>query len=345
MTDGNFAGVSRRDLLKTAGVVLGASAAIAMDNSPMSRAASAGTLPPQGGKVKILLDTDIGSDIDDAIALTYLLSQPRCDLLGITTVTGKPIVRAMIADAICRNADRTIPIYPGLENPLIIPQRQTDVPQAVALKKWPHRTEFPANQAIEFMRRTIRANPHEIVLLGIGALTNVAALFTMDPEIPPLLKGLVIMGGNFTPIRLSPAVPIPVEWNIGNDPHAADIVFNAKVPIQHSIGLDVTSRVTMPEAEAQKLFDNSWWHPVLDFGAAWFQSPATNLYFHDPMAATTIFNHNICRFESGAVDVELVSQRLRGFTFWNPAKSDPRQWVAMRVNQRAFFDELFAYKH
>ena len=58
-------------------------------------------------KFLCLLDTDIGSDIDDAVALAYLLRQPKCDLLGITTVTGEPEKRASIADAVCRLSDRT----------------------------------------------------------------------------------------------------------------------------------------------------------------------------------------------------------------------------------------------
>ena len=64
-------------------------------------------------KIKILLDTDIGSDIDDSVCLAYLLSQPKCDLLGITTVTGDTVKRAMLASVLCRLAGREIPIFPG----------------------------------------------------------------------------------------------------------------------------------------------------------------------------------------------------------------------------------------
>ena len=71
--------------------------------------------------IPVLLDTDIGSDIDDAVALAYLLKQPRCDLLGVTTVTGEPTKRAMLADAICQAAGRTdIPIHVGTEAPLLV---------------------------------------------------------------------------------------------------------------------------------------------------------------------------------------------------------------------------------
>lgn len=55
---------------------------------------------------KILLDTDIGSDIDDAVCLAYLLQQPACELVGITTVTGEPVTRAMLASCLCRAAGK-----------------------------------------------------------------------------------------------------------------------------------------------------------------------------------------------------------------------------------------------
>lgn len=92
---------------------------------------------------KVLLDTDIGSDIDDAVCLAYLLAQPKCDLLGITTVTGEPVERAKLASALCHAAGKDIPIYPGVGEPLLIPQKQGRSPQTAALGRWKHDTEFP----------------------------------------------------------------------------------------------------------------------------------------------------------------------------------------------------------
>ena len=114
---------------------------------------------------KILFDTDIGSDIDDAVCLAYLLKQPKCELLGITTVSGEPVKRAMLASALCKVAKKDIPIYPGIENPMFIEQKQPYSPQSVALKNWVHETAFPKGEAIEFMRHTIRKNPGEVTLL------------------------------------------------------------------------------------------------------------------------------------------------------------------------------------
>ena len=117
---------------------------------------------------KVLLDTDIGSDIDDAVALAYLLANRECELLGITTVTGQPEKRAQLADALCRAAGRSIPIFPGSEYPLLVAQRQVEAQQAPALEKWPHATDFPHGRAVQFLQETIRAHPGEIVRLPSG---------------------------------------------------------------------------------------------------------------------------------------------------------------------------------
>jgi len=90
-----------------------------------------------GNNKKIILDTDIGGDIDDAACLAYLLKHPNCDLIGITTVCGYPVERAMIADAICKVAGKTIPIFPGLDPRT--PNGWYPAPEgAVKLKNWEH---------------------------------------------------------------------------------------------------------------------------------------------------------------------------------------------------------------
>lgn len=289
--------------------------------------------------MKVILDTDIGSDIDDAVCLAYLLAQPRCELLGITTVTGEPEKRAAMADAQCRVAGKDIPIYPGAPMPLLVEQRQPDCPQASALARWPHRSDFPQGEAVEFMRRTIRAHPGEVTLLTIAPLTNIALLFRADPEIPRLLKGLVMMCGVFSNRR--PGVG-PLEWNAMLDPHATAIVYNAPVAIHRSIGLDVTTQVTMPAPEVRARFSPPLLRPVLDFAEVWFTHRPV-ITFHDPLAATTLFNDSICQFERGQVEVELASRRFGGHTHWTPARdsSAPHE-AALAVDPAAFFEEYFS---
>jgi inosine-uridine nucleoside N-ribohydrolase len=256
--------------------------------------------------IKLLLDTDIGSDIDDAVCLAYLLAQPECDLLGITTVTGEGAKRAAMASALCRVAGKDVPIYVGAETPLLVAQQQPHAPQAAALVHWPHTVDLPRGEAIEFMRRTIRSNPGEVVLLTIGPLTNVGLLFSVDPAIPALLKGLVMMCGVFTEGCPDKAA----EWNARLDPHAAAIVYRAPVAEHRSIGLDVTLQVRMSAVEVRARFEAPLLRPVLDFAEVWF-ADAESLVFHDPLAAVTIFDDAVCTFAHGTVTVDLAAEPAR----------------------------------
>jgi inosine-uridine nucleoside N-ribohydrolase len=287
--------------------------------------------------IKVLFDTDIGSDIDDAVCLAYLLAKPDCELLGITTVTGEPTERAKLASALCRVAGKDVPVYPGVERPFVISQHQPRAPQATALGAWKHDKTFPEGQAIRFMRDVVHQNPGEVVLLTVGPLTNLGLLFATYPEVPSMLKALVMMCGVFTN-RLAGVGPL--EWNARGDPHATDIAYRREVGVHRSIGLDVTCQVRMDAENVRKRFSAPLLRPVLDFAEVWFKH-AKQITFHDPLAATTVFNDRICKFERGAVEVEMSSSRLLGMTHWT---TDPtgRHEVALQVNPEAFFEEYFS---
>jgi purine nucleosidase len=288
-------------------------------------------------QMKIILDTDIGSDIDDAVCLAYLLAQPQCELLGITTVTGEAVKRAQLASVLCKVAGKDIPIFPGSEEPLIRPEQiQKYATQAIALSKWPFQQDFPKGQAIEFLRQTIRVNPGEVTLLTIGPLTNIGLLFKTDPEIAHLLKSIVLMCGKFG--NQLPGLG-PLEWNAMGDPHATEIVYNAPVPIHRSVGLDVTCQVTMPKEEVQRRFNCELLRPVLDFAEVWFKE-VSGITFHDPLAAVSIFDNQILEFSRGKVDIELTSERLWGYTFFTP-QLDGVHEVAFKVATERFFSAYF----
>ena len=288
--------------------------------------------------VKVILDTDIGSDIDDAVCLAYLLSNPECRLMGVTTVSGQADKRAMLASALCNVAGKDVPIYPGAEEPLIGRQKQPVAQQARVLGNWKHETKFPRGEAIEFMRRTIRENPGEVVLLAIGPLTNAALLFKTDQEIPKLLKGLVLMCGVFT--NRLPGVG-PLEWNAICDPYAAAIVYAGQTDVHRSIGLDVTRQVTLDSDEVRSKFKAPFLEPVLDFASVWFER-TSRITFHDPLAAATIFDSRICAFKKGNVEVELASDRLRGLTHWEADPEKGRHEVALEVDRDRFFEHYLS---
>lgn len=289
---------------------------------------------------KVLLDTDIGSDIDDAVCLAYLLAQSECELVGITTVSGQARERAKLASALCRVAGQQVPIFAGADEPLLVPQGQPEAPQAAALGSWAHDVDFPAEPAVDFMRSTIRSNPGEVVLLTIGPLTNVALLFTIDPGLPSLLRGMVSMAGSFWA-----GVRDGCEWNVLCDPHAAAMVYRARPPYHRSVGLDVTTQVTMTPGEVRERFQTGLLRPVLDFAEVWF-SQREVITFHDPLAAVTMFDETACEFGNGVatVDIEdLGSSHHLGRIHWVAEEGpDVPHSVATAVDPPAFFDHFFA---
>ncbi len=287
---------------------------------------------------KVLFDTDIGTDIDDAVCLAYLLAQPACELLGITTVSGEANRRARLASALCVAAGKEVPIYPGAEEPLLIAQRQPKAQQADALDAWPHRSEFPVGGAIEFLRKTVRAHPGEITLLAVGPLTNVGLLFRTDPEIPRLLKSLVLMCGQF--FGRAPGRG-PVEWNASCDPHAAAIVYRSAVACHRSHGLDVTQQVRMSAKEVRTRFQTPLLRPVAAFAEVFFER-RDEITFHDPLAATTIFDDDICTFATGNVQIELADAQFAGRTHWEAGDPAGRHQVADTVDPARFFAQYFS---
>ena len=118
---------------------------------------------------RIILDTDIGCDMDDMQALAYLLARDDAELLGITTVTGEPGVRARLADMMCRLAGKDIPVHSGAGEPLKGQFRQQSVieKERALLDRFPNRKTFPENTAVGFLRETVERYPGEITLCAI----------------------------------------------------------------------------------------------------------------------------------------------------------------------------------
>lgn len=290
----------------------------------------------------VLLDTDIGSDIDDAVCLAYLLRQPRCELLGVTTVSGPVKQRAALASAVCRAAGRgEVPVRAGQSNGILIDEVQPRCPQDAVLPRFDHAAaeSFESNAAVGFLREQIRARPNEVTLLAIGPMTNLALLFTLDPEIPRLLKRLVLMCGTFT--NRTPGAG-PVEWNAICDPIATAAVYRAPARQHRSIGLDVTRRCTMPADECVAKFARIG-GPLAVVSAmteVWAHK-AEQVTFHDPLAAAVIFEPGLCEWQEGKVDVELKSDRVAGMTHWSTKGERKPHEIAVDVNPAAFFEHYF----
>ena len=288
-------------------------------------------------KIKLLLDTDIGSDIDDALSLCYLLSNPECELMGITTVTGEAEKRADLAYQICMENGCDLPIYPGASEPLQGTQRQPIAQLAADLKTNRFTDSSSPDDAIEFLHKTIIRNPGEITLLCTGPLTNIALLFTRYPEAAGLLKQLVLMCGVFH-YELPGLADMESEWNASVDPIASSIVYNSMVPVHRSVGLDVTCQVVMSKEAAKKYFDVKPLGPILPLIDRFTYHDC--ITFHDPLAAVSVFERDVCSFVKGMVTINDISDKTPGKTFWKVQKPFLHE-VASEVNVPLFFRHFF----
>jgi len=288
-------------------------------------------------RTPVLFDTDIGSDIDDAVALAYLLCQPQCELVGITTVTGETSQRAALAQVICEAAERPdIPIHCGA-GPAIPPgSGQERVHQYPAIKDMPHRKDWPQNTAIDFLRQSIRERPGELTVLTVGPMTNIALLFAIDPEIPSMLKQIVSMAGCFL------MEDRDQEYNIVLDPAAASMVYTARQTRHINFGLDVTKQCTMPADAVRERFSKPPLDAVLNLAELWFTLDNKDITFHDPLAAASIFHPEICEYQHGTVSLPWNDASKLGRSIFTPGHEDQSPHiVASNVNVPMFFERYF----
>jgi purine nucleosidase len=172
----------------------------------------------------VILDTDIGTDIDDAYALAQVLHSPELKLLGVTTVSSDAVARARLAAKLLAVAGRPeIPVYAGLST----------ATQYMKQIEWADGFTSPAlheSGGVTFLRDQINARPGEITLIAVGELTNIAALLDSEPGLGKKIKAIALMGGSIRRGYAPNSKPEP-EWNIKSNAKAAQVVFASGVPL------------------------------------------------------------------------------------------------------------------
>ena len=202
-------------------------------------------------KIPIILDTDIGTDIDDAFALALIINSPEFELLGVTTVSGDTAARARIAAKMLWEAGgkwRQVPVVAGA------PGSKQDINQA----PWADGYTSPQildESAVDFMRGQIQRRPGQITIIAIGELTNVAALIKVYPIVATKIKRIALMGGSIAR-GYEPGSQPDAEWNIKSNATAAQVVFFSGIPIIMA-PLDVTGMLQLDAAGRSRIFDQN----------------------------------------------------------------------------------------
>ena len=169
-----------------------------------------------------------------------------------------------------------------------------------------------------------------MTLLAIGPLTNIAALFEIDPTIERHLGGLMLMGGSFGVVRTSRTS----EHNMRTDPEAAAAVYSASPWPHRSVGLDVT-RATCVPADAALAMLGVRTPPMLHELTADWNASHDAITFNDPLAAACLFAPGLCGFERGTVRTDCEGDE-RGRTPWSPSPTG-RHEIAVDVDPDRFF--------
>jgi len=272
---------------------------------------------------KIIFDTDPGTD--DALALMLALNSPELDVRAITVVPGNVTASQGLENALrmVSLANRCdIPVAAGAQHPLF--------QKLITAEFWhgknglanvelpPSECKVDSRFGPDLIIQLIHAAPHEITLVPVGPLTNIALAVEKDPSIVPLVKEVILMGGS----TKGGNVNASAEANIYNDPEAAQIVFQAGWPLT-MVGLDVGDKTLFSQKYLDQLGQthgpvNDFIHAVAKYLidlSAQFGLAGTPMY--DPTAVGVAIDATLVKAPEMHVDVETRGEFTRGETVVN----------------------------
>ncbi len=310
-------------------------------------------------RTKVIYDTDPG--VDDAMALYFALAHPTIEVVGITTTFGNVTVEQAATNALYLTAlaGRDIPVTKGVATPW---HKAPEAPPAhihgadglgnLGARRKVDRQVDPRASA-QFIVDMARAHPGEITLVAVGPLGNLSLALLIEPQLPTLVREVIVMGGTVAePGNVSPVA----EANIWNDPHAADRVFTAGWKLT-MVGLDVTHRVVVllslfrQIAERHSHPATDTLHRAVEFYARFYSglyqhiAATPGCFAHDLLAFIYLVNPELFEIDTKVVRVA-TDGLAQGQTIMNQrdfidyphngwGKDKPRTQVCMKVDATA----------
>jgi purine nucleosidase len=298
---------------------------------------------------KIIIDCDPGHD--DALAIMMALASPELEVLGITTTFGNVGLEnttrnALIVRTLCRSS---VPVFAGADRPLLRDRINAESVHGTSGLDGPALPEptgeLETKRAVEFIIESVLAHPNQVTLVPVGPLTNIALAMRLEPKIVPIIKRIVLMGGDVFLGNWTPSA----EFNILGDPHAAKIVFESGASIA-MFGLNVTHQVlaTPPRIERLKALGT----PVADttvgllefFKRAYqrrygFDGPA----LHDPCTIAYLIDPALFTMKAMHVEIETSEGPSFGRTvcdYWGVLDKPTNAEVAINADADGFFELL-----
>ncbi|MEJ7838445.1 MAG: nucleoside hydrolase [Thermomicrobiales bacterium] len=286
-------------------------------------------------KHRVIFDTDIGTDVDDILALAVLLGSDDVTIEGVTTVYGDVDLRArMVSKLLNLRGIDSVPVCSGIRNPLLnLDPIFWPGHEGVGLLEEVDTDASPLQverHAVDYIIQTVMQNSGEMTLLAVGPLTNIAVALVREPALASSLKRLVIMGGR---LGIPAGTRGMAEHNIKCDPESAHNVLSSGAPIE-LVPLDVTLRAIVRQDGVEKLHDRkSPYHSALATQLALypgFIERGGETFLHDPLAALAVVRPDLLTWTELPVAVALHGSATRGMTY-TPQSNDALQQSTISV--------------
>jgi inosine-uridine nucleoside N-ribohydrolase len=296
-------------------------------------------------QIPLILDVDTG--VDDALAIGYAVNRPEADLLILSTLAGNTSVLNATENSLRvlgLLGTSQVPVHQGASRPLCRSHRNAAYYHG---QNGLGEAELPSvdvplgpDRGPAAIIRLAKSRPGEIALVCLGPLTNLAIALNVLPELPSLLRRLVVMGGSF--FNRGNVTP-HAEFNVWADPEAAQQVFSTTFPEAIATGLDVTHQTNLVPAHWHAANERSDPHAQL-VSAVCHQSfevrSQTEFHLHDPLATAVALDPSLVTLQRGEIAVALTGEE-EGKTTWQPA-ADGSWSVATAVEAERFVNQFLS---
>ena len=287
---------------------------------------------------KIWIDTDIGGDIDDALALLLVTGSENVRLLGVSTVFENTVARAKIAAFLLEKGGLcNVPVYAGNGLPIKArsvfgtPVDEKKLPKTYLKEKFDG-AGIARGDAVEAIKNAVENN-EGMTVVSIGALTNIANFIEKYPETAH--KADYVIMGAAKGLNLN-------EFNLSCDPESAAKVFSSDEK-KKIVTLDCTFRCEVPEDKIKRLraLKSTAVSTVMDMFGKWGET----MILHDPLAVSAAIDNDYLTFEKGDLLVEIAGEFSRGkcvdltdFNWRKPGRDD--MLVSVDVDAEAFVEHF-----
>jgi len=295
--------------------------------------------------IRVILDTDIGTDVDDFVALSLILTSPEFELEGVSCVYGDVMLRArMVRKLLALRNRQAVPVYAGASRSLLgLRQVYWGGHEGKGfLTQEDDALKPEVEHSVNYIVRKVMENPGQIHLIAIGPLTNLALAFSMEPRLAQNLAHLTIMGGV---IRYDNRFDFPlVEHNIRCDPEAAHIVFSSGAPIT-LVPLDATLLTMVKKVDVERIRSGgTLFHQVVADQLSVYPFFVEHGWtcMHDPLAVASIIRPDLLTFKDYYMRVEMEGRMSTAATVADaPTIEYPANiQVAVDVDSPQFVDFL-----